>query len=128
MFPIRKILHPTDFSEAAKHAFDVACSLARDQGAHLLVAHVVQTGVGIPLPETFSQQPWKQLLQIQDSTAKVHVEHLLREGDPTAEIPHLAEELKCDLIVMGTQSWARGDRLLMGSVAHAVFSKACVCC
>lgn len=38
--PIRTILHPTDFSEACKEAFRVACSLARDHAAEVVVVHV----------------------------------------------------------------------------------------
>ncbi len=37
MSPIQTILHPTDFSERSGHAFQLACSLARDQGARLIV-------------------------------------------------------------------------------------------
>lgn len=34
------ILHPTDFSAHADHAFALACSLARASGRRLLVLHV----------------------------------------------------------------------------------------
>src|SRR5262249_37737242 len=40
MLPIRKILHPTDFSEHSEPAFRLACSLARDYGAPVVVLHV----------------------------------------------------------------------------------------
>src|SRR6516165_8145543 len=39
MLPIRTILHPTDFTEQANCAFQMACSLARDYGAKLVVLH-----------------------------------------------------------------------------------------
>jgi nucleotide-binding universal stress UspA family protein len=42
MLPIHTILHPTDFSDRAGFAFRVACALARDFGARLLVLHVEQ--------------------------------------------------------------------------------------
>ena len=41
MLPIRKILHPTDFSEHSKPAFEFACALSRDYGAELLILHVL---------------------------------------------------------------------------------------
>ena len=41
MLPIKTILHPTDFSERSDQAFQLACSLARDHGARLIVLHVV---------------------------------------------------------------------------------------
>ena len=40
MFPIKTILHPTDFSKCSAHAFPFACALARDYGARLIVVHV----------------------------------------------------------------------------------------
>jgi nucleotide-binding universal stress UspA family protein len=40
MLPIRTILHPTDFSDRSAYAFRLACALARDTGARLIVLHV----------------------------------------------------------------------------------------
>ena len=40
MMPIHTILHPTDFSPQAETAFNLACALARDYGARLIVMHV----------------------------------------------------------------------------------------
>ena len=37
--PIRTILHPTDFSGRSEAAFRVACSLAQEHGARLIVLH-----------------------------------------------------------------------------------------
>src|SRR6516225_9277064 len=45
MLHIRSILHPTDFSVPSNSALTLACSLARDQGAHLIVLHVVPTSL-----------------------------------------------------------------------------------
>ena len=39
MLPIRTVLHATDFSESCAAAFRLACSLARDYGARLIVEH-----------------------------------------------------------------------------------------
>ena len=32
MLPLQTLLHPTDFSEPSRFAFELACSLARDYG------------------------------------------------------------------------------------------------
>ena len=40
MLPIRKILHPTDFSAYSETAFRLACAVARDYDASLVVLHV----------------------------------------------------------------------------------------
>jgi nucleotide-binding universal stress UspA family protein len=48
----------------------------------------------------------------------------LQEGDPATEILRIAQECKCDLIVMGTHGRTGVARLLMGSVAEHVVRKA----
>ena len=40
MLPIRTILHPTDFSEQAQHAFAAAYAVARDHGSRVVVLYV----------------------------------------------------------------------------------------
>src|SRR5581483_7037138 len=42
MLPLRTIMHPTDFSEPSDYAFRLACSLARDYRAQLIVLHVLE--------------------------------------------------------------------------------------
>ena len=53
MLAIHTILHPTDFSEHAQYAFGLACALARDYAARLVVpdsdmppVDIVQSGYG----------------------------------------------------------------------------------
>jgi nucleotide-binding universal stress UspA family protein len=41
MLPLATILHPTDFSEHSEFAFRLACALARDYKARLLLLHVI---------------------------------------------------------------------------------------
>ena len=54
MFQIRKILHPTDFSEQSQAAFDVACALARDHAAELITVHVS------PPPAVYAPEPGRR--------------------------------------------------------------------
>ena len=131
MLPIRTILHPTDFSEYSGYAFRLACALARDYGARLVVLHVaappvVVYGEGVlpPAPEDYQERLRGQLQQVVSPDPKVPVEHRLVEGDAVTEILRLAEETKCDLIVMGTHGRTGLGRLLMGSVAEQVVRKA----
>jgi nucleotide-binding universal stress UspA family protein len=132
MLPVRTVLHPTDFSDYSSHAFRLACSLARDYGARLLVLHVApppvivySEGLAIPPePAKYKDQLWQQLRQVQAGDPKVRVEHRLVEGDAVAEILRTAGETKCDLIVMGTHGRTGLGRLLMGSVAEQVVRKA----
>jgi nucleotide-binding universal stress UspA family protein len=47
MTHFQTILNPTDFSDSSKSAYRVACALARDYGARLIVLHVAQPPVVI---------------------------------------------------------------------------------
>jgi len=133
MLAIRTILHATDFSPSSRAAFAVACSLARDYAAHLLVFHAYPAPLADlggyqlvpPVPEESTRHEAEERLYRMDSPfAEVSIEHLLSEGDAAAEILRLAEEIPCDLIVMGTHGRSGVGRLLMGSVAEAVLRKA----
>jgi nucleotide-binding universal stress UspA family protein len=130
MFPIRKILHPTDFSELSRAAFELACSLARDHSAELFICHVapppiVAAGeVVLEFPASATEQLAAELDQVNPTEPGVRVTHRLLQGDPATEIVRLAAEAKADLIVMGTHGRGGLGRLLMGSVAEQVMRKA----
>src|SRR6516165_8047637 len=131
MLAIKTILHPTDFSERSDLAFDLACSLARDYGAHLIVMHVAEPpmpiyGNGLVLsPPQSSKEPLQaKLRQLLPQDSKVQVEHRLVEGDAAIEILRVAGTAKCDLIVIGTHGRTGLGRLLMGSVAEQVLRRA----
>ncbi len=133
MLPIRTILHPTDFSRYSEYAFQLACSLARDHGAQLLVLHVVPPPqmvvydgmpVSQPAPTLYREGAEERLRQIKPVDPKVKIEHRLEEGPAAPEILRVAEETKADLIIMGTHGWTGLARLLMGSIAEKVVRKA----
>ena len=127
VFPIKAILHPTDFSEHADFAFQQARTMAREHGARLIVLHVGPSAVATSeieaamLPSEADQELLRvKLSRLQSLDPKVRVEHLLQEGEPVEEILRVAREHHCDLIVMGTHGRTGLGRLLMGSVAEAV--------
>lgn len=130
MLPIRKILHPTDFSPSSDAAFFLACSLARDYNAHLVLLHVkplpeaVYGDVGVvpPEPEGVRDALQAKLEQMRPHDASIEVEYLVKEGDAVAEIVRTASD--CDLIVMGTHGRTGLRRLVMGSVAEWVTRRA----
>jgi nucleotide-binding universal stress UspA family protein len=130
MFTIRRILHATDFSERSDNAFRLACALARDHNAPLLVLHVqapaVIYGEGMMAapPPDYTEGLRQQLEGVQAHDPRVVIERKLVEGDPATEILRVAREAGCDLIVLGTHGWRGLRRLLMGSVAETVVRKA----
>jgi nucleotide-binding universal stress UspA family protein len=134
MWPIKTILHPTDFSEGSQDAFRLACSVARDQGARLVILHVTSipdlayTGYGSPgsplAVEEYLAKAQQNLKRLRSPDPQLPVEHRLEEGDPALEILRVAAEAKADLIVMGTHGQTGLRHLLMGSVAEQVVRKA----
>jgi len=130
MLPIRIILHPTDFSEQSDYALRLACALARDHEARLVLLHVaappmaVYGGdmlVAVP-PESHDEE--RQRLDRLSVPEGVSAERRLVEGDPGTEILLAARQTGPDLIVMGTHGRTGLARILMGSVAERVVRKA----
>ena len=131
MLAIKTILYPTDFSEHSGYAFELACALARDYGARLIVLHVAEPpslvyGEGLlpPDPEVLFQKAREQLNRLRVPDANVRAERRFETGDPTSEILRVAREVPADLIVMGTHGRTGMGRLLMGSVTEQVSRQA----
>ena len=127
----RKVLVPTDFSPAGKHALELATSLARDGGGSLVIIHVEEPPLAYGGGELYSgvQEPdreelRKALAAVAPTDPKVPCVHKLLVGDPAAAIIQVAESDGVDLIVMGTHGRTGLSRLLMGSVAEAVVRRA----
>jgi len=131
MMPIHTILHPTDFSPQASYALQLATALARDYAARLVILHVAVPppvpygeGVMLPLPVDYEEEARNQLDQLQLPGGNVQAERRLGEGDPVTETLRVADEIRADLIVMGTHGRTGLGRLLMGSVAELVVRRA----
>jgi nucleotide-binding universal stress UspA family protein len=131
MLALKTILHPTDFSAPSECAFRLACSLARDHGAQLVLFHVVELptpayGEGTA-PVTVIQMSLdaerEALDQIQ-APPGISMERKLVEGDAADEIIEAAKEVEADLIVLGTHGRTGLGRLLLGSVAEQVLRRA----
>jgi nucleotide-binding universal stress UspA family protein len=131
MLPIHTILHPTDFSDRSGFAFRLACALARDYGARLILLHVAPLpvliygeGVVPPPPDDYPQRLEEELHRLEVPDPSIHVEYRLKEGDPVTEILGVADASSADLIVMGTHGRTGLSRMLMGSVAEKVLRRA----
>jgi len=134
MRSVQTILHPTDFSDNSRSAFQTACSLAKDHKASLIVFHVIPANGAAKMPEPApnplepaeSQQCLKnwQLNWPKPPDASLRVEHRVAIGNAPGEILSLAGALDCDVIVMGTHGRTGLDRVLTGSVAEEVLRKA----
>ena len=140
MLQIRRILHPTDFSEAAHAAFRHAIHLARAHDAMLDVLHVshpfgedpIRGAYAVSLDEDafYKEKATEADRQMQayvgaHSDPGVAVKGIhSRSPGPADAILEYADLEQIDLIVMGTQA-RRGVRtFLLGSVAEAVVRRA----
>lgn len=126
MLAIKRILVPTDWSEPAHRAFQVADSLARQHDSELIVLHVVPLPAMMygPPPESYLEHLHEELCHIKPGDPTTRIQRLLVEGDPSTMILQVAKENQCDLIVMGMHGRTGLDRLLMGSVAEKVVRRA----
>ena len=126
------ILHPTDFSESSRQAFEFACRLALDRGSRLIVMHVAEpvrvSSLGMaplpPLPKGYRGAWESRLRLLRPADPNVRIEHRLEEGDVAAAILRVAREAPCDLIVMSGSERTWLGRLLTGSVTREVVRKA----
>jgi nucleotide-binding universal stress UspA family protein len=130
MLPVHTILFPTDLSERADQAFPLACSLARDCGARVVVLYVMPPPLGPELiearhrPDEYRRGPRQALHRVQAPGDNVRVEHRLEEGNAAEVILEVARDLGAGLVVMGTHGRTGPGHLLFGSVAEAVLRKA----
>lgn len=126
----KKILFPTDFSEASVAALEHAESLARETGATLLIVHVSEPnaafggGEAFYFPEDDEEARWRQLAEVVPRDPLVKYKQRLLSGDSAKAIVRFAETENVDFIVMGTHGRTGLARLVMGSVAEAVVRRA----
>ena len=138
MSAIKKILVPTDFSEASKAALKYACELATATNASLCLLHTVENPYpvgGFPeyysLPRDYFEQlersARRELEALLESVItpeegkRYRVRLVLRRGVAAREILlYLQEHPDIDLVVMATHGRGGVARLMMGSVADKI--------
>jgi nucleotide-binding universal stress UspA family protein len=133
----KRILCPTDFSEASRSALSHAIAVARWFEAELTLVHVApivplagsELAVNVSMPSS-NPTTWGALLDDLTEFAEparlsgVAVHQTLLEGDAVHEILDLAEQISADLLVMGTRGRSGLPRWLLGSVTESVLRKA----
>ncbi len=137
MLAIKKILCPTDFSEASLRGLAAATDLAGLFKAELLVANVIPILPPKPTDPNFEfEVPEYEGILHKDAEAKLDellktavpagmaARALLGHGHPAKEIIRIAEEEKVELIVIATHGHTGWHHLLLGSVAEKVIRHA----
>ena len=126
----KKILVPTDFSHTGDTALEYAASLAKEQGARLLIVHVqelprVYAGdMYYGIAEPSSEELMSMLRDVKPADHRVSVEYRLLSGDPAEAVVRLSDEEDVDMIVVGSHGRTGFSRALMGSVAESIVRKA----
>jgi nucleotide-binding universal stress UspA family protein len=133
MKPITKILVPIDFSKFTPEVIALAADLSRRYAAPLELIHVWEPAMyagpegSFVLSEAevtriiddFKQELTKLAASAQAAGA-FGVETCLLRGYPATAIVYRAQEMKCDLILMGTHGRTGFKHVLIGSVAENV--------
>lgn len=126
---VRRIAHPTNFSTASESALNWAIQLAHEYQAELLLLHVVP-------PPT----PFFELETAMKSEAELALSALLRKLEKAAikargflltgensidgQIVRAARLEHADVIIIGTRGRTGLSRLLVGSLASRVITRA----
>ncbi|WP_157605173.1 universal stress protein [Schlesneria paludicola] len=130
MAAIDVVLHPTDFSTQADQAFHLACSIARDHFARLVVLHVLPHSNEAPDDEDLAlvDEASTEYLKCRESfqqmcamAGDVPVTFRLVKGYPVGMILKVAREEDADLIVIASEQHRQSPFRLHGSVAEGVF-------
>jgi nucleotide-binding universal stress UspA family protein len=133
---IKRILFATDLSLNAFYVFRYALNSAEKHAAKIDILHVVQPvkGMGYALPtakkesiikklnnriDILTKEELKENPSFVNRISKIHV----KAGDPTKVILQTVEELKPDILIMGTHSQGVIERAILGSVATKVLRR-----
>jgi nucleotide-binding universal stress UspA family protein len=139
---MKKILFPTDFSEAANNAFVHALEFAKIVHGELVLLHTFDLPVfdNQFFPENYAaiydsvelsefdlfkdEIPKLRAIAEAHHLDKIKMSHRLKDGDLVSNIKGTSKEEKIDYIVMGTSGATGWDSFFMGTNAASVVSQA----
>jgi nucleotide-binding universal stress UspA family protein len=131
MLPIKKIMWPTDFSEASYKTLEIVKELAAKDSSEVWGIHVVQpvSAFSAGLPVSLPSYEQERIETTRAALEKVAAERgrngltinpVLKVGSPAAEIVRFADEDKMDMIVIATHGESAFHHFIFGSVAEKV--------
>ena len=139
---MKKILFPTDFSEAAQNAYTYALHLAEKLDASITTLHVylpiyvpsdVMANTVGEIRQMQEMEEWENYSEaakqmhkkaVTEHLEKVEVNHIMEEGSAVEVILKTAISEKADLIVMGTKGASGILGSLIGSNTATVIEEA----
>lgn len=135
MAVFKSLLVPIDGSEPAEAASSLAIRLAADQKASVMFVNVVESDkiLAMAMPGQGYADPAPAIDALQNAgtqiladavkeaqAAGVTAQSTLLEGDCVSSIVARAEDVKADLIVIGSHGRSGLTKLVLGSVAEGV--------
>ncbi len=131
-----RILLTTDGSKNSEFAIEHALQIASDEGAEVIVLHVVdgkhqnvsEKDIGGELPfGKYSQKVLDQFEKViqdfknkNEEQNKVNITKLSIEGKPSKVILEVCQRENIDMIVMSNSGKNKVDRFLLGSVTEKI--------
>jgi len=139
MIEFKRILCPTDFSEASAEAFPYAIELGRPHGAEIFFIHVVHVLPPPPADYGFPSEIVEFAAALRKDAEKridrflservpsgVRYHTLMSQGHAADEILDAAEKHRIDLITIATHGHTGLRHLVFGSVAEKVVRMATI--
>ena len=131
---VQRVLFATDFSVGAEWAQRQVLLWAKDWGAELLVAHVVEVDPGMslddPVLREYVEARKKQAISHLEGISAwcrghhVTAETVINVGNPSQSIVEIGRKSDSDVIILGTRGISGLEHLFMGSTAERVMRTA----
>jgi len=146
-YPINKVLIALDFDPTAQKVAEVGYTFAKSLGAEIFLLHVIvdpvyytsiesfpiicYTGSLITPIELLNTEETKKesglfLEKIKHHLDDDSIQTLVKEGDLADNILNAAEDLKVDMIVLGSHSKRWLEEIIMGSVTESVLHRSTI--
>ena len=137
---MKKILFPTDFSEAATNAFVHALEFAKVVNAELILLHTfeipvydsqffpenyaaIYTSIELANFEMFKDEiPRLKSIAIERNLEEIIIKHRLMDGDLIYNLKNAVEEDNVDFVIMGTNGISDWTTFFTGSNTSSVIS------
>lgn len=131
MIKFKNILVPIDFGDPSKHAVEVGTELAKQYGASLALLHTWElptyayAGMDLspidllgPIESAAREQLDAVLAEVKTEVPQATA--MLKQGSPWREILDAIEQIRPDLVVIGTHGRRGVERVVLGSVAEKI--------
>ncbi|WP_178988784.1 universal stress protein [Winogradskyella schleiferi] len=128
---MKKIIVPVDFSKNSEYALETAAALAKQHNSELIVMHMLEMSESV-ITATSSQRNEENAFMMMVANKKfeafldqpyledVNVTPIIRYHKVLKEVAEVANEVRADLIVMGSRGLSDHDGIFTGSNTEKV--------